>query len=245
MKIAITLSYDGTNYCGWQVQPNGVTIQQLIEDAVFSVTGERVRVTGSGRTDAGVHARGQVAHFSLEKTTIPPEKFAKALNAHLPNDVRVFESREVDQDFNACTSAKRKTYRYSLYLSEVEQPLKQRYATCVHGKVDVELMKKGSQLFVGEHDFACFNASGSGAKTTVRTIYSIDIIESGQDLFIEVTGNGFLYNMVRTLSGTLLALGQGEKTLQDLQNMLKTGDRTLCGRTLSAKGLCLEKVEYQ
>ena len=244
MKIKITLGYDGTDYCGWQVQPNGITVQELLEKAVFMVTGESVRVTGSGRTDAGVHASGQVAHFSVEKSSIPPEKFAKALNAHLPSDIRVFSGEQVDQSFNACTSAKRKTYCYNLYLSEIENPLKQRYSTTVHGDVDLDLMKKGAELFVGEHDFACFNASGSGAKTTVRTIYSIDIEKDGKELRVKVTGNGFLYNMVRTLCGTLLALSQGEKSLQDIENMLIYGDRTLCGRTLPAKGLCLESVEY-
>jgi tRNA pseudouridine38-40 synthase len=185
-----------------------------------------------------------VAHFSLEKSSIPPEKFAKALNAYLPSDIRVLDSRLVDEDFNACTSAKRKTYRYSLYLSEIEQPLKQRYATCVHGKVDIDLVKKGAELFVGEHDFACFNASGSGAKTTVRTIYNIDIIQNNQDLFIEVTGNGFLYNMVRIIVGTAVYVSDGRINPMNTEEILNSKKRDLAGITAPPMGLSLEKVHY-
>ena len=152
MRIKLTLGYDGTDYCGWQVQPNGITVQQKIEEAVFLATGENVRVTGSGRTDAGVHAKGQVAHFDTE-CTIPPEKIYKALNAHLPNDIRVFKSERAEQNFHACNSAKRKTYCYSLYLSEIENPLKERYAVKIDGKVDFEKMQETAKMFLGEHDF--------------------------------------------------------------------------------------------
>ena len=244
MNIKITASYDGTTYCGWQIHPNGITVQETLENAIFKAFNQTVKITGSGRTDSGVHARGQVASFSLD-SSIPPEKICKAVNAYLPNDIRVLDSQAVDQDFNALRSAKKKTYSYSFYIAPVEQPLKERYALNLDRLPDIALMKKCADLFVGEHDFKCFNASGGSAKTTVRTVYSIEIELAGGDLVIFVTGNGFLYNMVRTMAGTILAVGNKEKDLETVKTMLKTGDRNLCGRTLPAKGLCLEKVFYQ
>lgn len=244
MKIILTVSYDGTDYCGWQIQPKGDSIQQRLQDAVKAVTGETVKVTGSGRTDAGVHAAGQVAHFDTE-SDIKPEKFARALNAHLPCSIRVTESRVGDENFNACTSAKRKTYEYSLYYCDVELPLKERYSYRLIKKPDISAMKKGAEIFVGEHDFKCFNASRGGAKTTVRTIYSIDITESNGDIKIAVCGNGFLYNMVRTLVGTLIDYADGKTDKERLEKALKTGERALLGKTVPAKGLCLKEVEYQ
>lgn len=244
MRIKLTVSYDGTSYCGWQVQPNGITVQQVLQDAISKATGEKdIKVTGSGRTDAGVHAVGQIAHFDT-KSSIPPQKFFKAINAHLPLDIRVKDSELVSDDFDARKTAKKKTYCYTLYFGEVEQPLKERYATFIDRKIDIEKMRSAAKLFVGEHDFKCFNASGGGAKTTVRTIYNIDIEKKDDELKVLVTGNGFLYNMVRTLVGTLLSVGQGEKTEDYIRKMLITGDRNLCGKTLAAKGLCLMSVEY-
>ena len=244
MRIKLTVSYDGTSYCGWQVQPNKITVQQVLQDAISKATGENdIKVTGSGRTDAGVHAVGQIAHFDT-KSSIPPHKFFKAINAHLPLDIRVKDSELVSDDFDARKTAKKKTYCYTLYFGEVEQPLKERYATFIDRKTDIEKMRSAAKLFVGEHDFKCFNASGGGAKTTVRTIYNIDIEKKDDELKVLVTGNGFLYNMVRTLVGTLLSVGQGEKTEDYIRKMLITGDRNLCGKTLAAKGLCLMSVEY-
>lgn len=243
MRIKLTVSYDGTEYCGWQVQPNGITVQQKIEEAVFVATGEKVRVTGSGRTDAGVHAERQVAHFDTD-CTIPPEKIYKALNPHLPQDIRVLSSELAGDGFHACNSAKRKTYCYSFYLSELENPLKDRYAVNVFG-VDVERMKECAKIFIGEHDFKGFCASGSGAKTSVRTIYSIDVLQDGCDLTVTVTGNGFLYNMVRIMVGALICVGRGELKKSDIENMLNIGERPSIIRTLPAKGLCLKGVEYK
>ena len=243
MKVKLTVSYDGTAYCGWQVQPNGVTVQQKIEEAVFSATGEKVRVTGSGRTDAGVHAAGQVAHFETA-CTIPPEKIFKALNVYLPQDIRVIKSERADDNFHACNCAKKKTYRYSFYQSNVELPLCDRYAVMLDKSPDINLMNKAAQIFVGEHDFKAFCSSGSGAKTTVRTIYNIDIKEDGARLSVSVTGNGFLYNMVRIMVGTLVDVGYGKIPIQAVEEMLSTGNRTLGGTPLPAKGLCLINVEY-
>lgn len=244
MRIKLTLGYDGTSFCGWQVQPNGDTVQQALENAVKCVTGESVRVTGSGRTDSGVHAIGQVAHFDTESKTVKAENFYRALNAHLPESIRVFKSEKVADDFDACRKAKRKTYSYSTYISNVENPLKERYAVRLDGDVDVDKIRDSAKVFIGEHDFKCMCASGSGAKTTVRTIYNISVKKDGQDLVFTVTGNGFLYNMVRILVGTLIKAGRGQTNEEQLQKMLESKSRSLGGRTLPAKGLCLVSVEY-
>ncbi|MBQ8426483.1 MAG: tRNA pseudouridine(38-40) synthase TruA [Clostridia bacterium] len=244
MRIKLTLGYDGTCFCGWQIQPNCDTVQERLENAVFAVTGEKVRVTGSGRTDSGVHAVGQTAHFDTDTKKVAPEKFYRALNAHLPESIRVYKSEKVSDDFDACRTAKKKTYRYFIYLSEVENPLKERYAVMIDDDLDVEKMRECASVFLGEHDFKCMCASGSSIKTTVRTIYNIDIEKSGQDITFTVTGNGFLYNMVRILVGTLVKVGKGEMQKEQVQEMLLAGKRSLGGKTLSAKGLCLMSVEY-
>lgn len=243
MRVKLTLSYDGTNYCGWQVQPNGITVQETVENAVEAVTGEKVRVTGSGRTDAGVHAEGQVAHFDTT-SSVPADKFFKALNVHLPNDVKVLCSEEVEQTFHACNSAKRKTYEYSLYYAQTELPLKERYAVKLDRKPDIDKIKECAKTFLGEHDFRAFCASGSGAKTTRRTIYDLSVEERDGQITIAVTGNGFLYNMVRIMVGSLLSVGNGEIEISDVQKMLELGERQKNVRTLPAKALCLKKVEY-
>ncbi len=243
MRIMLKVQYDGTRYAGWQVQKNAVTIQERLNQAIFLLTKERVVVTGSGRTDAGVHALAQVAHFDTE-CRIPPEKIAPALNYYLPSDIRVVESRMVGSDFHAVKSAKKKTYAYSLYRSEVELPLKERFAVRVYGELDINNMKKCASVFVGQHDFSCFLASGSDVKNTVRTIYSIDITERDNDLTISVTGNGFLYHMVRILTGTLLSAAMDMLTPSECEAILARKDRSFAGKTMPAKGLCLVSVCY-
>ncbi len=243
MKVKLTVCYDGTNYCGWQVQPNGLSVQQVVQDAVEKATGENCKVVGSGRTDAGVHAERQVAHFETN-STIPPERFYLALNAHLPNDVKVLESAKAEENFDARKSAKKKTYCYSFYYGEIENPLKERYSVRLGKEPDLEKMQSAINLMVGEHDFKAFCSSGSGAKTTVRTIYSIKIEKGKVGLKVLVTGNGFLYNMVRILVGTLLDVGYSRKSEKDILEMLNHGKREKGGRTLPAKGLCLSSVEY-
>ena len=244
MIIKLTVSYDGTVYCGWQVQPNGMSVQQVLEDALFAVTGEKLKVTGSGRTDAGVHAKGQVAHFEREKDNIPAEKYAKALNAHLPPDIKVLKSERAEDGFNACRSAKKKTYEYRFYISETELPLKERYAVHISNTPDLALIEECAKVFIGEHDFKCFCASGSSVKTTVRTIYDIDIEQKDGEIIFSVTGNGFLYNMVRSLVGTLLDAGYKRIEKEQLKDMLDKKERSLIGKTLPAKGLCLVEVLY-
>ncbi len=246
MKIMLTLSYDGTAYCGWQTQKNGLSIQQILEETLEKITGEKIKITGSGRTDAGVHAKGQTASFETNRT-IPPEKYFKALNSLLPIDIRVTKSQKASDHFDARKSAKRKTYAYTFYLGETENPLVDRYALFLEKTPDISLMQECLNLIIGEKDFKCFKASGSGAKTTVRTIYSASVTEEKGNptkLILRVTGNGFLYNMVRTLAGTVLDYAYKKKDKNDIEEMLKTGNRKLCGKTLPAKGLCLESVEY-
>ena len=243
MRVKLLVSYDGTAYCGWQVQPNAITVQEMLEQAIMQVTGEKVRVTGSGRTDAGVHALGQIAHFDTH-SSIPAEKFFLALNIHLPDDIKVIKSERADDDFHATRDAVKKTYRYSVYVSQSILPLKDRYAVQVEKMPDLQKMKETALILLGEHDFKCMSASGGGAKTTVRTIYSIDIIEKDGQIDFYICGNGFLYNMVRIMVGTLLKVGSGKIKKEDVIKMLSTGKRSLGGKTLSAKGLTLIKVEY-
>ena len=244
MKVKLTVSYDGTDYCGWQVQPNGVTVQEVLENALETVVGQRLKITGSGRTDAGVHAKGQVAHFETPFDNIPAEKFYKALNVHLPPDIKVLDSQLASDDFNARRSAKSKTYSYFCYLSNVEQPLKERFAVKLDRQPDIQKMQEVAKILVGEHDFKCMCSSGGGVKTTVRTIYSIDIEQKEDDITFSISGNGFLYNMVRIMVGILLDVGYGKLTKEYVEKMLSTGERKFSIKTLLPKGLCLMKVEY-
>ena len=244
MKVKLTVSYDGTDYCGWQVQPNGVTVQEVLENALETVVGQRLKITGSGRTDAGVHAKGQVAHFETPFDNIPAEKFYKALNVHLPPDIKVLDSQLASDDFNARRSAKSKTYSYFCYLSNVEQPLKERFAVKLDRQPDIQKMQEVAKILVGEHDFKCMCSSGSGVKTTVRTIYSIDIEQQEDDITFSISGNGFLYNMVRIMVGILLDIGLNRLTEKDVEEMFITGKRKFSIKTLPAKALRLIKVEY-
>ncbi len=244
MRVKIVVEYDGTNFCGWQIQPKERTVQQVLEDAVFALTKEKTSVTGSGRTDSGVHAEGQVAHFDVKSESIPANKYKQALNALLPNDVKVLDSEKVKDDFHSVRDAKRKTYRYSLYKSEIEKPLKERYALKVAQTIDVKKMEEVAQVFVGTHDFKCTQASGSTVTDTVRTIYEIKIEQKTDDINIFVTGNGFLYNMVRIIVGALVFAGEGKLKKEQVEQAIEQKDRKKLSKTVSAKGLCLVFVEY-
>ena len=247
MKYAILLSYDGTAYRGWQTQKNGVSVQSVLEQAALAAFGKKVNIVASGRTDSGVHAAGQVCHFSAD-ISVPAEKIADALNFRLPADICVLKSAAVPEEFDANRSSKKKTYVYRMYVARREHPLKSRYAVAVYPRPDIALMQKGVALYCGEHDFKAYCASGSSAKTTVRKVYSVSVESSfsrgSEDITITVCGAGFLYNMVRTMAGTLLYLGLGRVSLQDIINSLECGDRSLAGKTMPAKGLTLESVDY-
>ena len=243
MNVLMTISYDGTNYVGFQKQKNGVSIQEVLENALFELTNENIKITPSGRTDAGVHAEGQVINF-LTNSTIPANKFFRAINPLLPPDIKALSSKEVSSDFNARKSAKKKTYVYSLYYGETINPLLDRYAVLEEKPLSIERLNTAKEVFIGEHDFKCFCASNSSVKTTVRTIYSIEILPTEIGVEISVTGNGFLYNMVRTLVGTLIKMEKGELTINEAKEILLTGNRKKVGKTYPAKGLKLKNVIY-
>lgn len=242
MRYALKIAYDGTDFCGWQIQPNGRTVQQELERAVSEAFGVNARVCASGRTDSGVHAAGQVAHVDLP-IDMDGKKVADALNAHLCAGVSVLSSCAAPEGFDANRSAKRKTYRYSLYISRRRNPLCERFAVRVDSMPDVIKMREAAAYFVGRHDFKAYCASGSQVMTTEREVYSLDITEGGGKIEISVCGNGFLYNMVRTIAGTLLWYSYGKLTAEDIALSLK-GDRTRVGKTMPPNGLCLMDVDY-
>lgn len=247
MRYALLVSYDGANYGGWQIQNNCVSVQSKMEEAAFDLFKVKTSVTASGRTDSGVHARAQVCHLDAE-TAIPPEKIADALNMRLPEDIRVIASAKAPEGFDSNRSAKKKTYCFRMYISARQHPLKDRYSVWVKGGADIEKLKYVSSFFEGEHNFKAYSKSGSTAKTTVRKIYSVEVKTSralgATDVEIYITGNGFLYNMVRTIAGTMLYFAQGVIDEEQIKKSLKTGDRELVGKTMPAKGLTLENVDY-
>lgn len=242
-RIMLTVCYDGTDFCGWQKQTGKRSVQQTIEDAVFAVTGERVTVTASGRTDAGVHAKGQTCDFATA-SDMPADRFAIALSVKLPCDVKVLTSREVGIGFDSRRNAKKKTYVYTMYEGRISVPLYDRYAVMIP-KTDLDKMKKAVKEIEGEHDFKCFCATGSTKlRSTVRTVYECKVDRTGDFITITVTGSGFLYNMVRIIAGATVFAGLGKITPEDIAEAIKTGDRKKLGKTMPAKGLTLMKVEY-
>ncbi|MGN0818359.1 MAG: tRNA pseudouridine(38-40) synthase TruA [Candidatus Coproplasma sp.] len=243
MRYAVKVAYDGTDYCGWQVQKNGISVQQKLEEAAYTAFGVKAQFTASGRTDGGVHAQGQVCHVDMNYS-IAGERLADALNARLPRDISVLESAVAPQGFDANRSAKKKTYLYRLYFSKRRNPLKDRYSVWVKGEVDERRLCEAASLFVGEHDFKAYCASGSQVKTTVRTVYSIETERNGEDICIAVCGNGFLYNMVRTLVGTMLFYALGRISAEDIVRSIEQCDRSLVGKTMPANGLTLLSVDY-
>ena len=241
MNIKLTIQYDGTDYHGWQIQKNGKTIQQTLMDAIFAVTGEKVDLTGCGRTDAGVHGDNYICNFHTQ-STLPPDRFVYILNNHLPDDIVCKKSEAVSDSFCAIRSAVKKTYVYTVYNAEFPDVFYGRYAWHYKFPLDVEKMQKEAQAFVGTHDFSAFAASGLSVKTTVRTIYAVDVEKKNDVITISVTGNGFLYNMVRIIAGTLVQAGGG--MTENIAGIIKSCDRTRAGITAPACGLCLKEVFY-
>ena len=242
-NIKLVIEYDGTAYSGWQVQPNGVTIQQVMEEALCRMLGEPAKLRSSGRTDAGVHARGMVACFNTEKG-LPLRAFREGLNTLLPNDIAVRDACEVPLHFNPRSHAHSKHYRYTILLDDLRSPLTRHTAWRLPGRLDLAAMREACALFVGEHNFAAFRASNCAAKTTVRRIYSLDLVEDGPLLHLDVNGSGFLKNMVRVITGTLVEVGQGKRSPQDVAKLLQDGDRQESGMTAPPQGLCLIQVFY-
>lgn len=242
-NISIKIEYIGSNYCGFQRQKNGLTIQQVLEEAILSATGEDVSITPSGRTDAGVHALGQVANF-IYNGNIPTSKLKIVINQHLPNDIRIVEALERENDFNARKSAKKKTYLYKIFTGQDMSVFDEDRVLHYPHQLDFALLDKCAQALVGEHDFACYVASGASNTTTKRTIYSASFERVGEYVFFRITGNGFLYNMVRILVGTMLEVATHKRTLQNFEQSLTGGKRADVGRTAKACGLYLENVCY-
>mgnify|MGYP001130116809 FL=1 len=242
-NIKLTLEYDGTNYLGWQKQKIGATIQETLEEAIRLLTNEESEVIGSSRTDAGVHARGFVANFKTN-SKIPSEKFREAINYRLPNDIVILKSEEVEEDFHSRYSAKGKTYSYSILNRDVNSAIGKDYVYHVKRKLDVEDMKEACKYFIGTKDFMAFKSSGSSVKTTVRTISDLYIDIKDDIIKIYVTGDGFLYNMVRIIVGTLIDAGLGKIKPTAVKEILEAKDRKVASETAPAKGLYLFKVQY-
>ncbi len=239
----LTIEYDGTIYNGWQSQMNGIAVQDIIEKAIFQLTGEKVKLTGSGRTDSGVHAYGQVANF-FSTSSIPAEKFSFALNTMLPNDIVIKKSQAVDPEFHARFSAKGKKYRYLIYNSTHHSALLRNRTFHVFYNLNIAAMKEASTYFIGTHNFEGFMAKGSQVKNTIRTIWETSLIKRDEIIQIEITGDGFLYNMVRIIVGTLIDVGIGRIEAQDISHIIKSCDRKLAGRTAPPQGLYLVEVYY-
>ena len=248
MRYVLKIAYDGTAYAGWQRQKNALSVQQVLEECILNTLGRDVRITASGRTDAGVHAAGQVCHFDDDVITVPAERLPDCLNRFLPADVRVLKGWTATDGFDSNRSAKRKTYVYTMYEATREMPLLERYAVRVENVADLPTLQSKAKLFEGEHNFKAFCASGSSVKTTVRTVYEVNVEEEFvfgvRQLRVFVTGNGFLYNMVRTMVGELLDLANGKRDEKSLLTAFQTGERGLLGKTMPAKGLTLMTVEY-
>ena len=243
-NIKLQIAYDGTAYHGWQRQLNRATIQETIENALMTVMKEKIDLTGSGRTDSGVHALGQAANFKAV-TKIPGDKIKIALNANLPPDIRILESIDIHQDFNARFDAFDKTYMYQIYNDRVNNPFYARYSSFVPRNLDIGKMEEGLKYIIGTHDFKGFMAAGSNVKTTIRTVYDAKLIKEGKLIKIYIKGDGFLYNMVRIIAGTLIDAGKGLTDISCIESALSHMDRRLLGQTAEPKGLFLMEVNYK
>ena len=243
-NIKLTIEYDGKDFNGWQKQPNKLNIQGTIEEAIKRITGEEIDLMASGRTDAGVHAFGQVANFKTN-SNIPIEKIPIAINTNLKKSIRIVDAQEVDERFHSRLSCKRKTYRYVINCGKYESAIYRNLETYVPFKLDVKKMQEAAKYFEGEHDFKAFKASGTSSKSSVRTIYKANVIPQKNDrIFIELTGNGFLYNMVRIIAGTLVEVGEEKIEPDRIPEIIDSKNRENAGKTLPAKGLFLLNVEY-
>lgn len=242
-NIKLTIEYDGSNYSGWQIQKNGVSIEGILTEAISNLVGHSIKLIGSSRTDAGVHAKGMVANFFVE-SSIPEENFAAAINSKLPRDIVVLEAEEVDLSFHSRYMSRGKLYSYTILNRKAPSALLRNYAAHVREALDIDSMKEACKFFIGTHDFAAFKSTGSSAKTSVRTVRMLKI-ESKDDLIkIFIEADGFLYNMVRIIVGTLIEVGKGKIRPDDVKGIIESKDRKSAGKTAPPQGLCLEKVYY-
>lgn len=242
-NIKLIIEYHGKSFNGWQKQSNELNIQGEIEKAIGELTGEEINLISSGRTDAGVHSLGQVANFRTE-SNIPIEKFAIAINSKLKKSIIVKIAEEVHEKFHSRYSVKSKKYRYTINNSAMGTAIYREFEYHFPIKLDIEKMQQAVKYFEGEHDFAGFKASGTSSKNSVRTIYKAEVIKNGDRIYIELTGNGFLYNMVRIIAGTLVDVGIGKIQPQEISEIIKSKDRKRAGKTLAPHGLCLVEVTY-
>lgn len=243
-NIRLTIEYDGKDFNGWQKQPNKLNIQGEIERAIEEITGEKVDLIASGRTDAGVHALAQMANFKTN-SNLPVEKYPIALNTKLKKSIRIQKAEEVEENFHSRYHCKQKTYRYVINNSEQGSSIYRNLEYFIPNKLNVDKMQEAVKYFEGEHDFKAFKASGTSSKSSVRTIYKTKVEKQGNRIIIELTGNGFLYNMVRIIAGTLVEVGLEKIEPKDIPQIIEEGDRTKAGKTLPPQGLYLVKVEYK
>ena len=246
MKVKLFISYDGTKYCGWQVQKNALTVQQVLQDAVEIIFGKRYSVTGCSRTDSGVHARSFCCAVDVEDDSvgIPQDKIPLALNCHLPEDVSVDSAEFVGSDFHPRYDVKFKEYQYVIWNSPIRNVFLKDKSFTYSVKLDVDLMNKAADLFVGKFDFAAFMSSGSSVKDTVREIKYFNVKRDGDMVVLNVAADGFLYNMVRILTGTLIEVSNGKIAVEDIPNIIENKNRKYAGFTAPPQGLYLNKVVY-
>lgn len=243
-RVRLYVAYDGTDYCGWQVQPNGITVEEVLNRELSRLTGEDVHIIGASRTDSGVHALMNVAVFDTG-SSIPPERMAYALNQRMPEDIIITKSDEVAMDWHPRYQDEvKKTYEYHIYNAPVPNPLKRRYSAFVSFPMDIEKMREGAGYLVGEHDFVSFCNVRTNVSDTVRTVENISITQNGADIVIRITGNGFLYNMVRIIAGTLIRVGRGFYEPEMVKKILEEKKRTAAGVTAPANGLVLVEIDY-
>ncbi|MDE6621670.1 MAG: tRNA pseudouridine(38-40) synthase TruA [Lachnospiraceae bacterium] len=243
-RVMLIVAYDGTNYHGWQLQPNVTTIESVLNETLSGLLKENIKVIGASRTDTGVHALGNIAVFDTQ-SRMPAEKVSYALNQRLPDDIRIQSSREVPQDFHPRRQDSRKTYEYKIWNSAFPMPVYRLYSYFTYVPLDITLMQKAAEYLRGEHDFKSFCSVNTAAESTVRTIYDISVDRIGSQITVRVTGSGFLYNMVRIIVGTLMEAGKGNLPPERMEKILKACDRTKAGPTAPACGLTLVKYDFE
>lgn len=241
-RVMLKVAYDGTDYCGWQRQNNGITVQQVLEEELSRMLGEEIQVLGCSRTDSGVHSLGNLCVFDTD-ARIPADKISYALNQRLPEDISVMRSQEVPPNFHPRKWDSVKTYEYTIYNGRMRNPIYRKYSLFHYGKLDVLAMQAAAGYVVGEHDFASFCSAGSTADTTWRTVYSCTVTQEGDLIRIRITGSGFLYNMVRIIAGTLMKIGSGQWKPDKMRKIIAARDRQAAGPTAPPEGLCLMEIE--
>ena len=242
-RVRLTVAYDGTNYHGWQVQNNGITIESELNRCLSDLFGEQIDVIGASRTDAGVHALGNIAVFDTT-ARMPAEKVSYALNQRLPDDIRIQRSDEVAPDWHPRHCESRKTYEYHIYRGEFPMPVRRLYSYFTYHSLNVKEMQEAAAFLTGEHDFKSFCQTGAQVESTIRTIYELAVEEHGPEIVIRVCGNGFLYNMVRIIAGTLMEVGEGKRAAREMPDILEKRNRSAAGPTAPAHGLTLMGYEF-